>query len=185
MSEGFASIASYLPRMAARQPHALAIVHPAGRDGQGVARYTHYTYAQLDSQSDLIARGLQALGMGPGVRTVLMLRPSLEFFALTFGLLKAGAVPVMVDPGIGLASLKTCLGEAEPEAFIGSPLAHAARVLLGWGRSTIEKRITVGRRLFWGGFRSEPLHRPIREVGGLRIREVLVRSGRNFSDSRP
>ena len=76
MSEGFASIASYLPRMAARQPHALAIVHPDGRDAQGVARYTHYTYAQLDAQSDLIARGLQALGVGPGVRTVLMLRPA-------------------------------------------------------------------------------------------------------------
>ena len=45
MSEGFASIASYLPRMTALQPHALAIVHPAGRDAQGVAHYTHYTYA--------------------------------------------------------------------------------------------------------------------------------------------
>jgi len=185
MSEGFASIASYLPRMAARQPHALAIVHPDGRDAQGVARYTHYTYAQLDSQSDLIARGLQALGVGPGVRTVLMLRPSLEFFALTFGLLKAGAVPVMVDPGIGLASLKTCLGEAEPEAFIGSPLAHAARVVLGWGRSTIKTRITVGRRWFWGGRtlaqvkaigRSRP-SQPIPPVGERDVAAIVFTSG--------
>ncbi|MCH7643767.1 MAG: AMP-binding protein [Myxococcales bacterium] len=151
MSEPFASIASYLPRMAEQQPHALAIVCPDGRDRHGKARYTHYTYAQLDAQSDLIARGLAAVGIGRGVRTVLMVRPSLEFFALTFALLKGGAVPVMVDPGIGLSSLKTCLAEAAPEAFIGVPMAHAARVVLGWGRSTLQTHVTVGRRWFWGG----------------------------------
>jgi acyl-CoA synthetase (AMP-forming)/AMP-acid ligase II len=149
--ERFASIASALPRMAALQPKARAIVCPQGRDRQGKLRFSHYSYAELDAQSDLIARGLAAVGVGRGARTVLMVRPSLEFFALSFALLKAGAVPVMVDPGIGLEHLKTCLGEAQPEAFIGSPLAHAARVVLGWSRDTIKTRITVGRRLFWGG----------------------------------
>ena len=147
----FASIASALPRRAALQPNALAIVCPRGRDRQGKLRTSHYSYAELDAQSDLIARGLTAVGVGRGVRTVLMVRPSLEFFALSFALLKAGAVPVMVDPGIGLKHLKTCLGEAQPEAFIGNPLAHAARVVLGWSRDTIKTRITVGRRLCWGG----------------------------------
>ena len=151
MSAPFVSIASYLPRMAERQPHALAIVYPDGRDRHGRVRYTHYTYAQLDEQSELIARGLSTVGIQRGVRTVLMVRPSLEFFALTFALVKSGAVPVMIDPGIGLLSLKSCLSEAEPEAFIGVPMAHAARVLLGWGRSTLETHVTVGRRWFWGG----------------------------------
>jgi acyl-coenzyme A synthetase/AMP-(fatty) acid ligase len=60
-------------------------------------------------------------------------------------------VPVLVDPGIGLKHLKACLGNAEPEAFIGVPKAHAARVILGWGRATIRTNVTVGRRWFWGG----------------------------------
>ncbi len=151
MSAPFVSIASHLPRMAKLRPHALAIVYPDGRNRDGKVRYTHYTYAQLDAQSDLIARGLATVGIGRGVRTVLMVRPSLEFFALTFALVKSGAVPVMVDPGIGLRSLKTCLAEAEPQAFIGVPMAHAARVALGWARSTLETHVTVGRRWFWGG----------------------------------
>ena len=151
MSRSFRSIASYLPRIAAEQPDALAIVYPDGRDRHGSVRYTHYTYAELDAQSDLIAQGLKAVGIGRGVRTVLMVRPSLEFFALAFALLKSGAVPVMVDPGIGLGSLKTCLAEVEPKAFIGVPMAHAARVVLGWARSTIETHVTVGRRWLWGG----------------------------------
>ncbi len=155
--DGFAGIASALPRRAALQPNAPAIVCPQGRDRQGKLRYSHYSYAQLDAQSDLIARGLTALGIARGVRTVLMVRPSLEFFALSFALLKAGAVPVMVDPGIGLKYLRTCLGEAQPEAFIGNPLAHAARVVLGWSRDTLNTRITFVRRLFWGGRTIEQL----------------------------
>lgn len=151
MSAPFVSIASHLPRMAERQPHALAIVCPDGRDPCGKVRYTHYTYAQLDAQSDIISRGLASVGIRHGVRTVLMVRPSLDFFALAFALLKNGAVPIVVDPGIGLPRLKNCLAEVAPKAFIGVPIAHAARVMLGWGRSTLETHVTVGRRWFWGG----------------------------------
>ncbi len=93
----------------------------------------------------------KAVGIGHGVRTVLMVPPGLDLFPLAFGLFRAGAVPVLVDPGIGLKHLKACLGNAEPEAFIGVPKAHAARVLLGWARPTVRTKITVGRRLFWGG----------------------------------
>jgi acyl-CoA synthetase (AMP-forming)/AMP-acid ligase II len=159
MSAPFESIACYLPRMARQQPDALAIVHPAARDRPGKARPTQYTYAELDAQSDLIARGLAAVGIRRGVRTVLMAQPSLDFFALTFALVKSGAVPVMVDPGIGLPHLKTCLAEAEPQAFIGVPKAHAARVVLGWARSTLEILVTVGRRWLWGGTTLEQVKR--------------------------
>ncbi len=151
--EGRVNIAAALTEMAARQPYTPAIMVPHGRDELGNVAYTHYTYRQLDQQSDFIARGLEQIGIGRGVKTALMVKPSLEFFALTFAIFKAGAVPILIDPGIGTRSLKTCLGEAEPEAFIGIPKAHLARVLLGWSRSTIETLVTVGgRRWLWGGY---------------------------------
>ena len=31
-----------------------------------------------------------------------MVRPGLDFFSLVFALFKAGVVPVVIDPGIGL-----------------------------------------------------------------------------------
>ncbi len=149
---GRVNIAAALTEMAARQPYTPAIMVPHGRDELGNVAYTHYTYQQLDQQSDFIARGLEQIGIGRGVKTALMVKPSLEFFALTFAIFKAGAVPVMIDPGIGTKSLKTCLAEAAPEAFIGIPKAHLARVLLGWSRDTIETLVTVGgRRWLWGG----------------------------------
>ncbi len=145
------NIAAHLPRMARQQPDTLAVVLPTGLDAEGKRTYSRQTYAELDRQSDVIAAGLVNAGLKRGMRTVLMVKPGPDFFALTFALFKAGIVPVLIDPGLGIAQLKTCLAQAEPKAFIGIPAAHAARVVLGLGRKTIHICITVGSRWFWGG----------------------------------
>jgi olefin beta-lactone synthetase len=118
---------------------------------EGLHSYKTYTARELESESNRLARGLRRVGIGDGVRTVLMVTPSLEFFALTFALFKAGAVPVLVDPGMGVKNLKACLAEAAPGAFVGITKAHAARAMLGWARATNRVNVTVGPRLFWGG----------------------------------
>jgi acyl-CoA synthetase (AMP-forming)/AMP-acid ligase II len=58
---------------------------------------------------------------------------------------------------MGVKNLKTCFAEAQPQAFIGIPKAHLARVLLGWGKPTVNILLTVGRRLLWGGATLERL----------------------------
>ncbi len=141
------NIASYLPAMAARQPDTLAVAFPLGRDRAGRQKYLRWSYQQLEEESNIIARGLQASGITRGMRTVLMVKPSPEFFAMVFAIFKIGAVLVGVDPGMGVRNLKTCLGEAQPEAFIGIRKAHIARKLLGWGRATNRINVLVGRKL--------------------------------------
>ncbi len=140
------NIASRLPAMARSRPYAPAVICPAGRDRAGRARYTHWTYQQLDRESDARARWLATIGVTRGVRTVLMVKPGLEFFALTFALFKAGAVPFLIDPGMGIKNLGRCFEEAEPEAFLGIPKAQVARRLLGWGRATIRVSRTATTR---------------------------------------
>ena len=145
------NIAAVLPRMAAERGEQVAMRCPGARGRDGLPRYdVSLTYAQLDARSDAIAAGLARVGIVRGVRTVLMVRPSPEFFLLMFALFKLGAVPVLVDPGIDRSALRQCLDEAQAQAFIGIPLAHAARVVLGWAKSA-RIRVTVGRRWFWGG----------------------------------
>ena len=75
-----------------------------------------------------------------------MLRPGRDFIVLFFALLRAGVVPVIVDPGIGRRNLTTCLAEAKPDAFIGAPLTHAARALFGWTPKSVRIHISVGGR---------------------------------------
>ncbi|WP_406701225.1 fatty acid CoA ligase family protein [Singulisphaera sp. Ch08] len=130
--------------MAKTQPYTLAAVCPAGRDRAGRPAHTHWTFQQLDRESDAVARHvLERGGITRGVRTVLMVKPSLEFFALTFALFKTGAIPVLIDPGMGIKNIGQCLAEAEPEAFIGIPLANLARRLLGWGKATLRTVLPV------------------------------------------
>ncbi|MGY0800054.1 olefin beta-lactone synthetase [Lysobacter sp. A286] len=140
------NIAAALPRLAAEQPDRVAMRCPGSRGPDGLARYdVSLTYAELDTRSDAIAAGLALRGVVRGSRTVVMVRPSPEFFLLMFALFKAGAVPVLVDPGIDKRALKQCLAESEPQAFIGIPLAHVGRKLLGWARS-VRVTITTGKR---------------------------------------
>ena len=152
------NIAAALPRLAAQAPDRVAMRCP-GRDG----RYGQaLTYGELDARSDAIAAGLARRGIVRGTRTVLMVRPTPEFFLLMFALFKAGAVPVLVDPGIDRRALRQCLDEARPEAFIGIPLAQLARVLLGWAKSA-RVRVTTGR---WALLADATLARVEREGTG-------------------
>jgi acyl-CoA synthetase (AMP-forming)/AMP-acid ligase II len=135
------NIAASLPRLARERSDQVAMRCPGARGRYDVA----LTYAQLDARSDAIAAGLARRGIGRGTRTVVMLRPTPDFFLVMFALFKAGAVPVLVDPGIDKRALRQCLDEAKPDAFIGIALAHAARVALGWARSA-HVRITSASR---------------------------------------
>ena len=149
-TDEYRNVAAALTRQAEQRPNAIAIHYPeAGAFGK--PRYRACTYAELDSMSDDYARGLQEYGIVKGTRTALMLTPGLEFFAVFFALFKAGAVPVLIDPGIGLKPLKQCLAEAGPTAFIGVTRAHVARKVLGWARQSCEKFVTAGPRLGLGG----------------------------------
>ncbi len=160
-----ANLASWLPIRAQQRPHDMAIVQPCGRNKQGLVHYVHYTFQQLEEEANIIAAGLQAIGIGKGVRAGLMVKPGLDLFAIFFGMFKAGAVPVLIDPGVGLGNLKACMAEAQPKAFIAISVAHALRAILGWGRGSIDTEVTVGRRWFWGGHTLEQLKELGRQAG--------------------
>jgi acyl-CoA synthetase (AMP-forming)/AMP-acid ligase II len=142
-SHNLVNIAAHLPHMADLQPDTPAIIFPQDD--------IQLSFRELDELSDRIAHGLTGIGIDRGVRTVLMVPPGPEFFALTFALFKVAAVPVLVDPGLGVANLKSCLDEAEPQAFIGTSKAHLARLMFGWGKESIQTLVTVGKRLLWRG----------------------------------
>ena len=166
MAGAFTNIAAHLPEMARLQPETPALFCPVGRNPDGSPRYSQTTYRELEDESNRIAHALETLGIGRGVRTVLMVPPSAEFFALTFALFKVGAIPILIDPGMGIKNLKVCIAEAEPTAFIGVPKAHLARCLLGWGKASVKILLTVGSCRLWGGttlarlLNTSPVDRP-------------------------
>ncbi len=132
-------LVSRIALTAATRPDADALVLAGLPDGDRVT-----TYAQLADRVDALAAGFRSLGL-TGDRAAVLVPPGPDFFATVFGLVAAGVVPVLVDPGIGLRTVGRCLGEAAPRAFVGVPRAHAARRALGWcPRARIP--VVVGRR---------------------------------------
>lgn len=161
---GTFNIATYLPRMAATVPDQPAVIvatrghgsrrpglRRAGSIGRSLGNPGQCTFAELESASNRCANGLESAGIGRGDRVVVMARPGLEFTALIFALFKMGAVPVMIDPGMGMSRMVSCIARVAPRAFVGVPLAQVMRVLHRSAFPTLKIVITVGPRLGWGG----------------------------------
>ena len=143
------NVALHLRRRAAATPHAPAVYLPLGRvRPTGDTPHRTVTFARLDADADALAHGLAAAGVSRGDRVAVMVPPSAAFFALTFALLRRRAVPVLIDPGMGMKNVGTCLREADPAAFVGLPKAHLARRLFGWLRGRPLLTVNVGRHRF-------------------------------------
>jgi len=87
------------------------------------------SFGELNGRADGLAFYLQAEGVRPGTRVMLMVRPSADFICLTFALFKLGAVVILIDPGMGYRNLLRCIAGVQPQVFIGVPAAHLFRLL--------------------------------------------------------
>ncbi|MBL4815514.1 MAG: AMP-binding protein, partial [Shewanella sp.] len=155
-----ANLCRHLISAASHSPEDLAVAVQTARGSIFSAKtleYQELNFSELNQQSDRLAHGLNAYGITRGMKAVLMVTPSVDFFTLTFALFKAGVVPILVDPGMGVKNLKQCFIESEPDAFIGIPKAHLARKLFGWGKGSVKHLVTVGGRSLFGGVTLEAI----------------------------
>ena len=112
---------------------------------------TQITFKQLEEESNLIASGLLHYGLKKGDRVLVMVPYGVDFVTLTFGLFKAGAVPVLIDPGLGKKNVLRCIKQSEPQGIIAIPLVHAVKTLIPAPFKSIRLSVTVGRKWFWRG----------------------------------
>ena len=138
------NIAKALADMAASAPYQPGVVFPAGRDASGSGKTTQVSYLQLNSECDRYAHGLSDLGIAMGDHVLLLVRPGAELIAVVFALCKMGAVPVLIDPGMGRKAFLQCVSEVEPTAFIGIPSAHLLRRIMPGAFRTVKHTIIAG-----------------------------------------
>ena len=48
-----------------------------------------------------------------------MVRPGAELIILAFALFQIGAIPIVIDPGMGLKNFRTCVLRSKPRAVVG------------------------------------------------------------------
>ncbi len=138
-----ANIARHLSRMARECPDRSAVITQA----DGVTT----TFAELEARTNRCANGFLDIGITRGMRVLVLIEPGLDFAAVVFALLKIGALPVLIDSGMGVANMLRCIRQVRPQAMIGIPRAHALRLLRPRAFKSVAHLLTVGRRWLWGG----------------------------------
>ncbi len=137
-----ANVSLHLRRRAAEHPERCAVRTAGGGT---------LSFGGLDARCDAIAHGLVELGLAPGDRACLFVRPGPELIALTHAFFRTGVVPVLIDPGMGRRSLLSCVERIRPRALVGVPRVHVARLAFPRAFRSVDVCVTVGRRLGWGG----------------------------------
>src|SRR6185312_10783238 len=138
-----ANIARHLDAMALAQPGAPAIKVPRGRLASGDIDYLALSFAELSAEVGAWQARLAARGLRRGDRALVMVRPGLPLIASVFALFKLGAVPVVIDPGMGLQAFLAAVARTRPRGLVGIPLAQAiSRIFRGSFRS-VAARVPV------------------------------------------
>jgi acyl-CoA synthetase (AMP-forming)/AMP-acid ligase II len=136
------NISEYLRRNAENFPDKPALLHPV-----------RMTYKVLEKEVDRYSFGFERAGIKSGSLTILMVPAGAEFFIITFALLRIGAVPVMIDPGMGIKSMSKALADIKADAFIGIPGAHLLKFFQPSVFKTVKTSIITGFHWFIGGIR--------------------------------
>ena len=175
------NVARFLRESAERVPDHCAVRYPQGRNPDGSIHYTELTFAELDRVTAGTADYFKSLGIGAGTRTLLMARPGLDLILCAFALFRIAAVPVAIDPGMGLKSFLRCVQNTAPEALVGIPLAHWVRRVFFKKFSSVKISATVGTRAFSEEIekrsRSENCDREIVPAPADRLAAILFTSG--------
>lgn len=142
-----ANIARHLTAMAARQPARAALKIPRGRTRAGDIDYLTLSFAELDAEVGAWAARLTAAGVRRGDRTLVMVRQGLPLIAAAFALFRIGAVPVIIDPGMGLKNFLSCVARSRPRALVGIPLAQIVSRIFRRPFASIDVRVTASASL--------------------------------------
>ncbi|MBF0365098.1 MAG: AMP-binding protein, partial [Oligoflexia bacterium] len=154
---GSMNIANRIRNFSKEHPHKLAIISEldAGRE---------QTFQELEMLSNKIAKYLATLGIRRSDKVVIFVRPRLHFPAIMWALFKLGAIPVLIDPGMGKKNLLQAILDTAPKAMIAEPIVFLAKIFYPKFFKSVREVIltkescwvTLLRKLF--AYTQAPLH---------------------------
>lgn len=170
-----ANVSRFLDQMARSQPEVSALLVPRGRDAAGAIDYLSLSFRELAAEQDEWIRRFRPKGIAKGSRVLLMVRPGLPLIAVCFALFKMGAIPVVVDPGMGLKSFLGCVRRSQPDVLVGISLAFWVSRVFRKSFRSVRLKVKVGGPLerIASGFVEEPAESTRRED----LAAVLFTSG--------
>lgn len=144
-----------------------------------------WSYDELSQRAEVAAAGFLALGLKPGDRVVVQLPNIPEFFAVVFGLFRAGLIPVFALPDHRLAEITHFARKAEASAYIIAdshgqfdyrPLGHALQKEVPGLRHVIVVG-EAGEHIPFAGFTADPERLPTEDADPSSVALVQISGG--------
>ena len=143
MKQARYNIAFSLERVAQNHPNQTAVTE--SHTG------TSISFQELDDESSRIASGLNQYGFKKGDRVLLFIPFSIKFISVVFALFKAGAIPILIDPGLGKKNILRCVKETEAQGIIATPVVHLVSKFFQKYFCDLKHRVTTNSCWFWQG----------------------------------
>ncbi len=124
----------FFTRTAARWPHHVAVDVPPGRHRPSRHRTT---YAELDRQSNAIARALASFVTGECIVAILLPRTGAQLYAAQLGVLKAGAAYTCFDLAFPDERLRDTIADAQPAALLTDAAGRTRAIAAGFPAARI------------------------------------------------
>ena len=147
-----------LKASAAATPWVSAVTKVSFPRWRGSPRYDTIDFAALADRINAYERGLAAAGLRAAERVIMLVTPGADFLALSYAVMGRGAVPVFIDPGMGVDAVLACMKEAQPSGFIGVPRAHLLRLKAAELFNSLRFHVVAGRFPVFGAM-------PLRVLG--------------------
>ena len=176
--ENDSNVAKYLPLAAQQTPDEIAVQAPAGKRKHGSIPYKPYSFAQIDRWSNSLANLFVDKNITEGKRVLLMVRPGIDLILSVFALFKIGAIPVVIDPGMGVKHFLAAVRRTEPEALVGVPITGWIRRFYKKSFKKTQSVVIVNTRKFQrelGAYRDRPYETVKRAANDLAA--ILFTSG--------
>jgi olefin beta-lactone synthetase len=144
MNDPGSNVARHLRIAATDRPDGLATKTPVSVNPKGEVHHEVRTFRQLDQESDSAAGYFAEAGITEGARVLLAVRPGHDLIVGMFALLKLGAIPVAIDPGMGWSAFLDCVRRSRPTALAGIRTASLLSRLPFAAFRSLRHRVTVG-----------------------------------------
>jgi acyl-CoA synthetase (AMP-forming)/AMP-acid ligase II/pimeloyl-ACP methyl ester carboxylesterase len=152
-----------LQAAAAAAPWVSAVTKVSFPRWSGRPRYDAIDFASLAARINAYEHGLAEAGLRAAERVIMLVKPGPDFLALSYAVMGRGAVPVFIDPGMGVDAVVACMREAQPTGFIGVPRAHLLRLKAAELFRSLRFCVVAGRLPLFGATR---LHELLKPAGG-------------------
>lgn len=107
-------------------------------------KFESLTFEELNQHIDYYCTYFTSQEILQNQKVLLFVKPSLKFAPIVFALFKMGAIPVLIDPGMGKNNLLKSIAQVKPDYLIAEPVVLLIKHFFQEPFKSIKKSFSVG-----------------------------------------